>query len=183
MGRKTPDGLRGQSSLELAAGEAPGVPGADREAGRCAEGSDLGRVGQTIRFEIPGPVTGKGRARVTVRGKFAHVYTPDQTSSYESLVKLAAQAAMNGRQPLTQACEVNIVMLFDIPKSFSRIKRAQAITGELKPMVKPDIDNVCKSLLDACNGIVYQDDKQVTDANLRKRYGLVPGAYVEVRPL
>ena len=125
-------------------------------------------------------MTGQGRPRVTTRGKFATMYTPEKTASYESLIKLAAQTAMNGRQPLACAVEVRIVMLFAIPKSFSRIKRAQAITGELKPMVKPDVDNVCKAILDACNGIVYQDDKQATDAVLRKRYGLVPGAYVEV---
>ena len=183
MERSTPDQLRGQGSRALATGETPGVPGAHREAGGCAESSDLGRVGSSVRFEIPGPVVGKQRPKVGRRGGHVAVYTPEKTVSYEALVKLAAQAAMSGRQPLAGAVEVNIVMLFDIPKSFSRIKRAQAITGELKPIVKPDIDNVCKAILDACNGTVYRDDAQATDANLRKRYGLIPGAYVEVRPL
>ena len=42
--------------------------------------------------------------------------------------------------------------------------------GEYTPG-RPDIDNVAKSALDAFNGIVYVDDAQVYDLQIKKTYG------------
>jgi Holliday junction resolvase RusA-like endonuclease len=33
------------------------------------------------------------------------------------------------------------------------------------------MDNVIKAIFDACNGVVYLDDKQVVKLSMMKRYG------------
>ena len=38
------------------------------------------------------------------------------------------------------------------------------------PLVKPDIDNVVKLVMDALNGVAYDDDKQVVRQYAEKRY-------------
>lgn len=50
------------------------------------------------------------------------------------------------------------------------------------PDVIPDADKLARSLGDALTGILYDDDKRVTDLIVRKRHGR-PGAYVRVTGL
>ena len=45
-----------------------------------------------------------------------------------------------------------------IPASWSARKRAAAITGDVLPTGKPDIDNLVKAALDGVRGIVIGDD-------------------------
>ena len=47
-------------------------------------------------------------------------------------------------------------------------------------MVKPDVDNHIKLVMDSCNGIVYEDDKQVVEITGSKRYGVKPRLEVEI---
>jgi len=133
-----------------------------------------------IQFAIPGPPVGKGRPRFSRRGAFVSVHTPEKTASYESLVKMAAGEAMDGRPPLTEACECDIRVTMLPPASWSIKKQTSALNGEIFPTVKPDADNAAKLVCDACNGIVYMDDKQVVDLLVRKRYGVLQRVVVTV---
>ena len=114
-----------------------------------------------IRFIVPGEARGKGRPRFARRGNFVKTYTDDKTASYENLVKLAAQSAMNTLAPLQNALHAEIDVAVIVPASWSKKKRTEALSGVLRPTSKPDLDNVAKALLDAMNGICYLDDKQV----------------------
>ena len=44
------------------------------------------------------------------------------------------------------------------------------LNNEIRPTVKPDVDNVVKSVLDALNKLIYKDDSQVTDLLVHKYY-------------
>ena len=44
------------------------------------------------------------------------------------------------------------------------------LNNEIRPTVKPDADNVVKSVLDALNKLIYKDDSQVTDLLVHKYY-------------
>lgn len=141
----------------------------------------------TITITVPGTPTGKGRARSATRRKkgggtyIAHV-TPQKTINYESLVALAAHQAMAGRPPLAGAVEVEIAIRITPPGSWSVKKTKQAIEGVIRPITTPDVDNVIKAIFDGCNGIVWGDDRQVTDiARLTKRYSVQPGVVMTVR--
>ncbi|MNO01372.1 Endodeoxyribonuclease RusA [compost metagenome] len=78
---------------------------------------------------------------------------------------------------------IELEILHGVPKSMSKKRKAQALAGELKPMKKPDTDNVLKAICDACNGVVWRDDVQNTDGMYRRRYADVPGVKVRIVPL
>lgn len=109
------------------------------------------------------------------------MFTPEKTARYESLVALVGRQAMQGRDPIVGAVEVEILHNTVPPASWSKRRRAAALAGELRPTTKPDADNVIKAIADACNGVVWIDDKQITDVVLRKRYAVSPCAVVSVR--
>jgi Holliday junction resolvase RusA-like endonuclease len=49
-----------------------------------------------------------------------------------------------------------------------------ALSGELCPVKRPDLDNYMKTALDACNEIVFADDSQIVKLIANKRYGEKP---------
>ena len=72
--------------------------------------------------------------------------------------------------PITVPCKVLIRAQFQIPKSWTKAKKLQAEQREIFPG-KPDIDNVAKIVLDAFNGVVFEDDAQVYELRVLKGYG------------
>lgn len=136
-----------------------------------------------IVFTIPGTPVGKGRPKFARRGAFVTTYTPEKTASYENLVKVKAEEAMVGRELIAGAVAVTILLFITPPASWSNKKMLQALNHEILPTTKPDIDNVIKGILDAMNEIVWNDDKQVVDVTIRKRYANTARATVEVRAI
>lgn len=118
-----------------------------------------------VYFFVPGKVQGKARPRFSSRS--GTVYTPGKTKSYERQIAEAYEA-QNG--PCFQGgVAVMIDATFQIPKSWTRAKKADAAAGKLAPG-KPDIDNILKVVLDGLNGIAYEDDKQVVLTQCKKVY-------------
>jgi Holliday junction resolvase RusA-like endonuclease len=136
-----------------------------------------------ISFTIPGVLVGKGRPKFARRGNFVTAYTPEKTASYENLVKLYAAEAMKGRDLITGPVDVRMLLFVTPPASWSQKKRISALNGVIFPTSKPDLDNSAKLALDACNEIVWKDDKQVVDLVVRKRYSETARAMVHVTEL
>lgn len=135
-----------------------------------------------IAFTIPGTPVAKGRPRFARRGKKIVTYTPAKTENYEDAVKLYAIQAMRGRPVITRPVAVSIGLFFEPPISWPKGKREGALNGVWYP-TSSDLDNSAKALLDACNAVVWIDDKQVVELNVRKRYSTVARAMVEVTEL
>ncbi len=135
-------------------------------------------------FFVAGKPQGKARPRVTRRG----TYTPKATKDYEQRVRVAFMQAKGNvknqsAMPLFPAdicVSAEIVAYYEIPKSWSRKKRAAAIEGRIRPTVKPDTDNIAKIILDSLNGLAYADDKQVVRCCVSKWYGSAAGVNVRV---
>lgn len=130
-----------------------------------------------IIIRLTGAPQGKARSRL-VSGS-GHASTPSAARSYAAALRIAAQDAMGSRRPLSGAVNVLVVAAFPIPKSFSREKRSDALIGEVRPTVKPDIDSLLK-VIDALNGIVFEDDRQVVRAEVEKIYALMPELTIRV---
>ena len=123
-----------------------------------------------LTYMVEGEAVGKGRPRFARRGNFTSTYTPQKTKTYEDEIRVAAKAAMGSSEPLETPVTVAIHISVGIPVSFSKQKRRDALANIEKPMKKPDIDNAAKCHLDAMNGIVYLDDKQVINLHVTKVY-------------
>lgn len=125
-----------------------------------------------ITFLVEGKPQGKARARTFYDkrvGKMRSV-TPEQTKSYEDLIRWSYKAA-GGQYLGEKLISVDIQAFYPIPQSFSKKKRQSAVFEELRPTTKPDCDNVIKAVLDALNGVAYYDDKQVVSVSCNKYYG------------
>lgn len=135
---------------------------------------------QMISFVVPGVPVGKGRPRFARRGAFVSTYTDSKTASYENLVKVKAEEAMSGQPLIEGAVSVEIMLFVTPPESWSLKKKQAALRGEVFPTSKPDIDNCIKGLFDACNDIVFKDDKQIVGAHVIKRYANKAEACVRI---
>ena len=136
-------------------------------------------MARTIEFTVPGKPYGKGRPRFTRAG---HVYTPEKTAAYEELVKLFYRKEAHGEQ-LTAPIEATIYVIFEPAKSCTKKERAQKLSGEIQPTIKPDCDNIGKTILDALNGIAYEDDIQIIALHVYKLYGAEAKAIVMLREI
>jgi Holliday junction resolvase RusA-like endonuclease len=134
-------------------------------------------------FDIPGVPVGKGRPRFSTAGKFVRAFTPEKTVRYENLVKVAAFEAMQGRKPFKGPVSVRVEAHFPVPSSWSKKRQCLAYDGGILPTVKPDADNIMKTVCDAMNGIVFDDDKQAVRADVVKAYAEKPGVSVCVYDL
>lgn len=132
-----------------------------------------------ISFTISGDAVGKGRPRFTTK-PYPHSYTPKETERYEDLVKLSFKSQLKGQQKFDGAVTMLITVFVGLPK-VSKKKQEQMLSQEIKPTKKPDADNIAKIIMDALNGLAYDDDKQVTRLIVDKIYSRVP--FVEVKIL
>lgn len=96
-----------------------------------------------VKFTVNGNPLPKQRPRTyrTKKGKVRTI-TPKKTLNYEALVAQSASMAHDG-ELVTGDVSVSIV-----------IRRADN--------VRADIDNICKSVMDGMEGILYKNDSQVT---------------------
>lgn len=113
----------------------------------------------------------QGRPRFTKTG---HTYDPQRSKNYKQLVRFWVTQHLKkvaGWKPLENALCVDLTFFVGIPSSWSKEKRIKAINGQIRPIVRNgDIDNLCKGVLDSCNGLLWVDDCIITDLSARKRY-------------
>lgn len=131
-----------------------------------------------VSFTIPGNPQGKGRPRFSTRGGFVRAYTPQKTASYEEAVRFELARAMRGKRPAEAPVSLTIVARVPVPGSWSKVRRERALAGEIRPTVKPDLDNIEKIVLDAMNGGAFPDDAYVVSCSKTKIYSENPGVTV-----
>ena len=133
-----------------------------------------------ISFTVDGTAVPKQRPRISGR----RAYTPKRTKDYEERVLEAFRSSYSGFYPAfgkDVPVRICISVIQEIPKSWSKKKRAQAENGEIVPLSRNgDVDNIAKSILDALNGFAYEDDCQVTMLMITKQYGARPCAEVHL---
>ena len=102
----------------------------------------------------------KGRARISTRGKKIRTYTPAKTRNFENEIKYWLNS--QNKPVVASDCALAVTVCF-------WLKRPKSVRRAL-PTVKPDLDNFCKLVLDASNKLLWNDDAQIVDLKLSKRY-------------
>lgn len=125
-----------------------------------------------MKFMIEMTPVGKGRPRVSSRGGYSRMYTPKKTAQFETLFRRQVEKIMkdNDWQMLLddEPLRVNVCFYFPVPQSISNKKKRELV--DKYHIKKPDLDNAIKAVLDACNGIVFPDDSQISVLVSSKRY-------------
>ena len=110
----------------------------------------------------------KGKARPRFNTKTGRAFTPGDTITYENWIKCCYQE-QDGKF-IEGAVKARIEVYYKIPKSYTK-KRVQAIRDGLEmPLKKPDSDNIAKIVLDSLNKIAFDDDAQVVELIVIKRW-------------
>ena len=110
----------------------------------------------------------KGKARPRFNTKTGRAFTSGDTIAYENWIKCCyrEQAGEYFKGPIRARIEV----YYKIPKSYTK-KRIQAIRDGLdSPIKKPDSDNIAKIVLDSLNKLAFDDDAQVVELTVIKRW-------------
>lgn len=131
-------------------------------------------------FSVYGQPVPKKRPRVT---RYGHAYTPKESLAYETEVALMAKSAMGTSEALETPVAAYIYINYAVPPSYSKKRREACLNGSERPTGANlgDIDNVAKQILDACNGIVYKDDRQVVSLHVTKRFDSIASVHVCIR--
>lgn len=133
----------------------------------------------TIKFKIPSKPFGKQRPKFN--GRTGVTYTPSETKEQEKLIKLAYTSVNSGKCfDSNQLLVLYIKAFYPIPANASKKKRVEMLSEKILPIIKPDYDNVEKTISDALNGIAYHDDKQIVKAVFMKYYSDFPRTEVRI---
>lgn len=114
-----------------------------------------------LSFFVPGPPQPKARPRRDPRGTW---YTPASTRSYEAKVEAHARTAM-------------------ATWGWRLTKKPVALSVQLRlpDGRRFDIDNMVKAIADACNGVLWHDDRQIARIQAVRACGCSrSGAFVRV---
>lgn len=131
-----------------------------------------------FRLVVHGEPIGKARPRFS--RKTGTAYTPEKTARYEERLAWAAQAEMAGRKLFDGPLRVSIYAYVSIPASASKRKRADMLAGVIRPVKKPDIDNIVKGVSDALNKVVWVDDSQISHLIASKQYAEQPRIEIDL---
>lgn len=117
----------------------------------------------------------KQRPQFSGRGA---AYTPKKTRDYEEAVKTWAMDNY-GKRPVFHPVKVTIEIIDPIP---SRWGEKMKLLANMQLLFKQqgDIDNKAKAILDAVNGVLFVDDKQISELVIRRRYSGVDGFCLKI---
>ena len=111
--------------------------------------------GRKVKFTIPGEPVAQGRPRSSTRGGFARAYDPKKSKDAKGVIRMYAEDAMIGQEPLSGPIAMVVKFGIALPKSQYRKRKPVQKTWRVK---KPDLDNLVKLVKDACSGVVFLDD-------------------------
>lgn len=137
-------------------------------------------MGECVRLDIE-PVP-KGRPRFHVQGRRVITFTPQKTHVFEQTVALEYAQKCTEFFEKHIPIDVSIVFGLPIPKTTTKAKRREIENGKIQHNKKPDIDNLTKAVLDALNGIAYEDDAQIVSIVASKKYAAKPFLEIYIEP-
>jgi Holliday junction resolvase RusA-like endonuclease len=126
-----------------------------------------------ISLEILGVPLPWKAAYVGSRGAYSPRYFTNK------IIKREIQEAYQG--PLIEgALRCDMIFYMPIPKASSVKKRAQMISGEIRPTGTPDITNLRKNLEDLLQGVVMENDSKFVEGMTAKYYGEIPRSVIKI---
>ena len=135
-----------------------------------------------MKFTILGEIKTKGRPRCCLINGRPHIYTPRETQEYEEHIKYSYlnQSENWQKQPYFSkdiALSLRIRAIFK--PSIANAKKWAKLGSYPNCTKHKDIDNICKVVMDALNGVMYEDDKQIVELVGTKTYGEIERIEVE----
>lgn len=125
-----------------------------------------------LAFTVPGQPEPLRRHRAAVHGGRVRTFDDPRNGNYADWVRWAWQSGGGhtmGQKPF----------ILDVEAFFARPKSHQTSRGELSAAgrrarpPRPDVDNIAKAILDALNGLAWDDDTQCVWLAVMKRWAQI----------
>lgn len=139
---------------------------------------------------IPGDPTPQGRPRFVRRGRFVGAVDPERSRNWKKHARNCIRDTMaaNGSTALQGPLHLSVLFAFACPASHCPKPTKRNPSPEPLPRrwraSRPDLDNLVKAVMDAANGLVFDDDSQVVTIEARKVWaaqGEPAGVHVTVQ--
>ena len=115
---------------------------------------------------------------------FIQVYSPNAASDRVYLHRLLSNEDIaQFNQLIYTPCSIEFNAYFQTPKVFNSTDTYLAELGCIRPICKPDFDNIEKKYADMYNGNVWLDDSLVIDGSIHKYYSILPRVEIKLRYL
>lgn len=134
-----------------------------------------------ILYEIP-QTSHRGKARTFSRNNklFTQIYVPNAKANKNYMTEFV-HTAFESMKLICTEMEMDIVFYLPTPVSLSHSQILHCEEGLIRPMIKPDVDNVSKAYMDMCTSNLFLDDALVTDIHISKRYSIKPRVEITIR--
>jgi len=120
----------------------------------------------TVKFRVDGDPKPQPRVR---RSRQGGVYTPTTADGWRMLIAIAIRK-LNLSDPIVDPIRMGMTFMFRRPKSHMG-KGGLRKSAPAHHTSKPDVDNLCKLVMDVCTQMrVYNDDSQVIGLSASKRF-------------
>jgi len=132
---------------------------------------------------VPGKPVPWARPRCVVRGKFPSFFEDKSVTAYRRAIADTLAVAMSDHPMMTGPLSASMTFTFEHPAA--QWRKRTPLRRAWRPK-RPDIDNLSKCVLDAAEGVVFEDDGAIVELNVRKMscaQGDEPGLVVSFRTL
>lgn len=115
---------------------------------------------------------------------FVHVYSITGAEDNKFMRRLVDAGELQQLDSLIcTPCNVGICAYMRTPTSFNKTDTILAEMGLIRPIYKPDFDNIAKKYSDMFNKNVWLDDTLVIDGSIHKYYSVLPRIEIRIRYL
>lgn len=139
-----------------------------------------------IELVIKGNAIPKQSAKFANIGGFIKSYQKKEVVNYANYIRycfLEKYPNHNVEDFKNKELQIHVIEYRKIPKSKSKKFQQQAEEKLVRPITKPDVDNIGKNVKDALNGVCYPDDSQIVKEINEKFYSNNPRLEVFVGDL
>lgn len=124
----------------------------------------------------------KKNVATSARDGFVHVYSPDASAGHKRLHELVTYNELYQLDHLISTPSVVTYNTFiQTPRTFNTWQTFLSEIGLIRPIVKPDWDNIGKKYSDMYNGNVWLDDAMTVSGTVNKYYSILPRIEIDVQ--
>lgn len=122
---------------------------------------------------IYGEPYGKQNMKPTTMAGHLRLVQPSANTDYMYRIQSAFMdryKPVEGLESDDRILYMHITAYFSIPTSVSKKTAAKMAEGKLRPIKKPDCDNISKVVCDALGGLAFRNDSQIVSLTVDKYY-------------
>jgi len=134
-----------------------------------------------LNVTIPGDPVPQHRPRFArTKQGYVRTYNVKEDGDYREKLVWSIKHSVEAPVPRDRRLRVRVGIYRPIPKSTSNSRRLMMLHGQVSPTGRPDADNYLKQIMDGLNSVVWEDDSQITDAQVQKFYSETPRLHLIV---